>query len=108
VLNVAEFGNANTKSLSLRSRLARILSRLSRFDDAKRELEILQASAAGLNDSETKYLLSSASSAYSISRGDFAKAVPELETAVASLKDFSAEKPRSGTRCEFSLSSHTP
>lgn len=90
-LTVAEFGNTNLKSISLRSRLARILSKLSRFADAKRELEILQASAEGLVGSEAKYQLSAAWSAYNLSRGDFAKALPELETAVQALREFAPE-----------------
>ena len=87
-------------ALRLRSRLSRLLSKLSRFDDAVRELEILQREAAGLSavslprdlkSFEAHYLVASAWSTYYLMRGDSAKAVPELEKAVHALSLYAPE-----------------
>lgn len=95
-------------ALRLRSRLSRLLSRLSRFDDAARELKTLEQEAAGLIGlappdlsavrlapdliiTEARFLVAAAWSTYYLTRGDTAKAVPELETAVQTLARYAPE-----------------
>ncbi len=104
--------------LRLRSRLSRLLCKLGRLDDAAGELKILQHDAAywsgvplprGLSavplprdlsavplppdliGNEARYLVASAWSSYHLTRGDFAKAVPELEIAVQTLDQYAPE-----------------
>ena len=100
--------SVNMDALRLRSRLSRLLSRLSRFDDAARELKTLEQEAAGLIGLappdlsavplapeliiiEARYLVAAAWSTYYLTRGDTAKAVPELETAVQTLARYEPE-----------------
>ena len=69
-----------------RWRLARVLCRLARYDEALKELAVLQTLAAASNDAETRYLASSARSTYHLARAEFVKAVPELEAAIQALQ----------------------
>ena len=69
-----------------RWRLAGVLTRLGRFDEALIELDHLQKLAAASNDAESRYLISSARSTYHLTRAEFVKAVPTLESAIQALE----------------------
>jgi eukaryotic-like serine/threonine-protein kinase len=102
-LTLAESGGKSIEALRLRSRLARVLCKMSQFDDANRELTVLQRDAAARSDAETQYLLSSAWSTFYVTRGEYAKAMPKLETAVRALRAFDPENtaPRDALRIQL-------
>lgn len=69
-----------------RWRLARVLCRLARYDEALAELEVLQRLASESDDAEARYLIHSARSTYHLTRAEFVKAIPMLETAIQALQ----------------------
>ena len=92
MLYASTAGDGTINTHRLRSRLIRVLCKLSRFDDAAKELGTLQRDVAGRLDSETQYLVSSAVSTYHVTRGEYALAVPKLENAVQSLIQYAPEE----------------
>ncbi|MFC4819574.1 protein kinase domain-containing protein [Dokdonella ginsengisoli] len=82
-----EEGATSRDALKTRSMLARILTRTSKFDEARKEVETLEALTAGSSDPWSKYLLSSAKATYDANRGEYTKAVPEFRTAIATIRE---------------------
>jgi len=74
--------------LRTRSLLAKVLTRASRFDDAQSVLHDIDAGAPGKagTEPEAAYLRDSAWALYHINTGDLPAAIPELESALAELK----------------------
>jgi DNA-binding winged helix-turn-helix (wHTH) protein len=77
-----ERGPSSEDALRARSVLARVMSRQGRTEDAKAEIARLEELTRATEAPASRYLLSSARSAYFIAIGDFAKATPELRTAI--------------------------
>ncbi|MBB5206486.1 protein kinase domain-containing protein [Chiayiivirga flava] len=80
-------GVASPDALRARSNYVRILSRLGRNDDADAQLRQLQALLPDASGASARYLVESARSTLLIARGDFAGAVPALQTAIAALRE---------------------
>jgi DNA-binding winged helix-turn-helix (wHTH) protein len=72
-------------AIEARAMLARVLSRRGRLDEAGTEIAQLARELDGRDDPRARYLLASARSTWHISRGEFAAAVAELETALAAV-----------------------
>ena len=83
----AQQGASGEDALRARSNYVRILSRLGRKDDADAQLKTLHDLVPDPSATSARYLLSSARSTSLIARGEYANAVPELETAIASLRE---------------------
>ena len=84
---IADVGSDD--ALRARALLVRILSRLGRSDEARKQLEILEAQLARTAPSaKSRYLLAAARSSYLVGRGDYAGAVPEQQAAIKALLEF--------------------
>lgn len=72
--------------LRTRSQLAKVLTRASRFDDARDVLHDIDASVHGNASAQAAYLRDSAWALYHVNTGDLPAAIPELESALAELR----------------------
>ncbi|SFN51446.1 protein kinase domain-containing protein [Dokdonella immobilis] len=82
-------GGANSRdALRQRSRLARLLSLLSRHEEAAAEIATLKQALAARADAESRYLVAAPSASYNLTRGEMALAVPDLEAAVSAVREF--------------------
>jgi eukaryotic-like serine/threonine-protein kinase len=80
----SEQGQQHLDALKTRALLARLQCRLGKFDDAEQTLQSLDKLATG-DDPQLVYLRNAALSTYSLTRGDMAKAIVQLQAAIAAL-----------------------
>lgn len=78
-------GPDGAETLRARATRARVLSRLSRFEDAKAELDRLEAATMSPGAVQAPYHHAVAASTYHMTRGAFVDAIPVLERAIAEL-----------------------
>lgn len=76
-------GEDSREAIGLRALLARVLSRSSRFDEARVELETLERLVADDADPSLRGNVAAAWSTFHITRGEFADALPRLRAALA-------------------------
>jgi eukaryotic-like serine/threonine-protein kinase len=76
-------GERSHEAIALRALLARVLSRSSRFDEARGELQTLERLVQHLDDPHAQALVAAAWSTFHITRGEFAEALPRLRRALA-------------------------
>lgn len=79
----ATLGEGSREAIGLRALLARVLSRSSRFDEARVELEMLERLVQGDVDAALGGSVAAAWSTFHITRGEFAEALPRLRAALA-------------------------
>ncbi len=82
-----EDGASSADALRARSTLTRVLTRVSKFDEALAQLQQLDRLTAGSRDARVRHVVSSAWGAYSMNRGDFAAAAPRYREAIAALRE---------------------
>jgi non-specific serine/threonine protein kinase len=80
-----ELGADSVEAGRARAVRARLLSRLSRFDEARAELDRLDALFPDPDDPQQRYLRAIAASTHHIASGSFGDAVPALRTAMEAL-----------------------
>ncbi|MBN8481027.1 MAG: winged helix-turn-helix domain-containing protein [Xanthomonadales bacterium] len=79
-------GGSSLDALRARSMLVRVLTRTSKFDEALRELQILDRLGAGRDDAATRLLVAAAWGAYHFNRAEYADALPRYREAIAALR----------------------
>jgi len=79
-----------SETMRAHANLARVLARLSKYDQAERELALLDRLAQQWPDPKAEYLRDSAWSAYLLTRAEFKAAVDRLNSAIAALAKVSA------------------
>ena len=78
-----------SETMRVHMNLARVLARLSKYDEAKRELALLDRLAQQWPDPKAEYLRDAAWSTYLLTRADFKAAVGRLNSAIAALTKMS-------------------
>lgn len=86
-LYAREEGNAALETLRARTLLARLLTRTSKFEESKAQIETLARSIGDSRDPQRVYLLSSARATYAMNQGDYTAALPAYEQAIAALRE---------------------
>jgi non-specific serine/threonine protein kinase len=72
--------------LKARALLARLLTRTSKFDESRQQLETLDRLTDGSQDPYTQYLKSSGWGIYHMNQGDYVRALPEYRKAIPLLR----------------------
>jgi non-specific serine/threonine protein kinase len=81
----AEVGADSLEAQRARALRVHLLSRLSRFDEAKTELAQLESAASSTSSDASRHAHAKAAASFHFTRGAFADAVPQLQTALATL-----------------------
>lgn len=87
-----EEGAASLDALKARTLLARLLTRTSKFDEARSQLDTLDRLTQPSSDAYLTYLRSSAWGIYYMNQGDYAKALPEYRIAIPLLRQAEPDK----------------
>lgn len=85
-LHIREEGDGALDTLRARTLLARLLTRTSKFEESKAQIDALARAVGDSLDPQRTYLLASARATYAMNQGDYAAALPEYERAVAALR----------------------
>lgn len=81
-----EDGAHSLDALRARSMLVRVLTRTSKFEEAKRQLETLDRDSAEHRESIVGYFTGAAWGAYHMNRAEFAAAVPRYREAISAVR----------------------
>ena len=81
-----EEGAASRDALKARALLARLLTRTSKFDESRQQLETLERLTEGSQDPYMQYLKSSGWGIYHMNQGDYVRALPEYRKAIPLLR----------------------
>jgi DNA-binding winged helix-turn-helix (wHTH) protein len=81
----AELGADSIEAQRARALRVHLLSRLSRFDEAEAELAQLETAASRTSDDASRHARAKAAASFHFTRSAFADAVPQLQTALATL-----------------------
>jgi len=85
-LHLREEGEAALDTLRARTLLARLLTRTSKFEESKAQIDALARAVGDSRDPQRTYLLASARATYAMNQGDYAAALPAYEQAIAALR----------------------
>lgn len=85
-LHLREEGETALDTLRARTLLARLLTRTSKFDESKTQIDALARAVGDSQDPQRIYLLSSARATFAMNQGDYTAALPAYEQAIAALR----------------------